>query len=223
MKDRTRARRLAAEFNRRGDPIGWFEALYQEGEAGKSVVPWGNLCPNPRLLDFWNAHPLPTAGKTALTIGCGFGDDAEQLAAWGFQTTAFDISETAIRACRKRFPATKVAYLAANLLDPPPAWRHAFHFVFEANTLQALPAVLRPPAIENIAKSLCPGGLLLVIARGREPSDPEGQMPWPLTRAELSAFTGAGLEELSFEDLLDLEDAAEPSVRRFRVLYRFAT
>ncbi len=48
-------------------------------------------------------------------------------------------------------------------------------------------------------------------------------MPWPLTRAELSAFTGAGLEELSFEDLLDLEDAAEPSVRRFRVLYRFAT
>src|SRR5260370_26628353 len=147
MKDRTRARQLAAEFNRKGDPIGWFEALYQDGEAGKSLVPWGNLCPHPRLLDFRNAHPLPTAAKTALTIGFGFGDDAEQLAALGFQTTAFDISETAIRACRKRFPATKVAYLAANLLDPPPAWRRVFHFVFEANTLQALPAVLRPPPI----------------------------------------------------------------------------
>jgi hypothetical protein len=44
-------------------------------------------------------------------------------------------------------------------------------------------------------------------------------MPWPLTRAELSAFTAAGLEELSFEDFLDLEDPADPSVRRFRVLY----
>ena len=62
-----------------------------------------------------------------------------------------------------------------------------------------------------------------VIARGREASDPEGQMPWPLTRTELAALTAAGLEELSFEDLLDLEDAAEPSVRRFRVLYRFTT
>ncbi len=44
-------------------------------------------------------------------------------------------------------------------------------------------------------------------------------MPWPLTRAELSAFTAVGLEELSFEDFLDLEDPADPSVRRFRVLY----
>jgi len=223
MKDRTRARELAAEFHRKGDPTGWFEALYQEGETGKSVVPWANLCPNPRLLDFWNAHPLPTAGKTAITIGCGLGDDAEQLAAWGFQTTAFDISETAIRACRKRFSAAKVEYLAANLLDPPSTWLRAFHFVFEANTLQALPAALRPRAIENIADFLCPGGLLLVIARGREPSDPEGQMPWPLTRTELSAFNAAGLEELSFEDLLALEEPAEPAVRRFRVLYRFTT
>jgi SAM-dependent methyltransferase len=219
MRDRARARELAAEFHRKGDPMGWFEPLYQEGEAGKSTVPWANLSPNARLLDFWNAHLQPSAGKTALTIGSGVGDDAEQLATWGFRTTAFDISETAIRISRKRFPATTVEYLAANLLDPPSAWRGAFDFVFEANTLQVLPADLRVRAIENIAGFLCPGGLLLVIARGREPSDPEGQMPWPLTRADLSAFTAAGLEELSFEDLLDLEDPAEPAVRRFRVLY----
>jgi len=219
MPDRTRARELAAEFNRKGDPTGWFEILYQEGQAGKSTVPWANLCPNPRLLDFWNTHPQQTAGKRALTIGSGLGDDAEQLAAWGFRTTAFDISETAIRASRKRFPKTGVEYVAANLLEPPSPWRHSFHFVFEANTLQVLPASLRPRAIENIAGFLRPGGRLLLIARGREPSDPEGQMPWPLTRAELSAFTAVGLEELSFEDFLDLEDPADPSVRRFRVLY----
>jgi SAM-dependent methyltransferase len=220
MKDRTRARELAAEYSRKGDPTGWFEPLYQEGEAGKSTVPWANLCPNPHLLDFWSAHPLQTAGKTALTIGSGMGDDAEQLAAWGFRTTAFDISETAIRSSRTRFQATAVEYVAANLLDPPSAWRGAFNFVFEANTLQVLPAALRTRGIENIAGFLCPGGHLLMIARGREPSDPEGQMPWPLTRAELSAFKAADLEELSFEDLLDLEDPADPAVRRFRVLYK---
>jgi SAM-dependent methyltransferase len=220
MPDRRRARELASEFIRKGDPTGWFEALYAEGEAGKSIVPWANLAPNPRLLEFWKAHPQESFAKRALTIGCGLGDDAEQLAAWGFRTTAFDISETAIRTCRKRFPDTTIEYIAANLLDAPAHWRRAFDFVFEANTLQALPATLRPQAIENIAGFLSPGGLLLVIARGREPSDPEGQMPWPLTRAELSAFISLGLEELSFEDLLTVEDPAEPAVRRFRVLCR---
>src|SRR2546430_1332162 len=107
MKDRSRARELAAEFRRKGDPTGWFEQLYQEGEAGKSTVPWANLCPNPHLLNFWKSHPHPTEGKSALTIGSGLGDDAEQLAAWGFRTTAFDISQTAIRTSRKRFPLRK--------------------------------------------------------------------------------------------------------------------
>jgi SAM-dependent methyltransferase len=220
MPDRTRARALADEYIRKGDPTGWFEPLYREGASGKSSVPWVDLCPNPYLLGFWHSHPQETAGKSALVIGSALGDDPEQLAAWGFHTTAFDISETAIRTTLKRYPNTKVKYLTADLLSPPPSLHRNFDFVFEANTLQVLPPDLRPGAIENIARFLCPGGLLLVIARGREPSDPEGQMPWPLTRVELSAFKSAGLEELSFEDLLHLEDPSEPPVRRFRVLYR---
>ena len=216
MPDRTRARELAAEFNRKGDPTGWFEALYREAEAGKSAVPWVDLCTNPYLLGFWKAHPQPTAGKSALVIGCALGDDAELLSSWGFQTTAFDISETAIRGARKRYPKSTVEYRAANLLDPPSEWVLHFDFIFEANTLQVLPAALRPQAIKNISSFLHPGGLLLVIARGREPSEPEGQMPWPLTREELSAFTTHGLKVFSFESIPDL---TEPGVQRFRVLY----
>jgi len=218
MRDRVRARELAAEFLRNGDHTGWFEALYREAEAGKSTVPWVDLCPSPHLLNFWKARPLPAAGRLALVIGSGLGDDAEQLAAWGFRTTAFDISETAIRAARRRFPESSVEYSAANLLGPPPAWRHKFDFVLEVNTLQVLRGPLREKAIQKIAEFLRPGGFLLVISRGREPSEPEGQMPWPLTRAELAGFNNAGLEELSFEDFPDPE---EPSVRRFRVLYIF--
>lgn len=216
MKDRRRARALAAEFIQKGDPTGWFEALYREAEEGKSTVPWADYRVSPYLASFWTAHPQQTAGKSALVVGSGPGDDAEQLAAWGFRTTAFDISETAIRASRKRFPHFTVDYHTANLLDPPAQWRGHFDFVFEANTLQVLPASLRPPAAKNIASFLRPGGLLLVVARGREPSDPEGQMPWPLTRAEISAFVAHGLEELSFEVMPDLD---EPDVRRFRALF----
>jgi SAM-dependent methyltransferase len=215
-RDRTRARELAAESIQKGDPTGWFERLYREGEEGKNVIPWADRGANPSLLDFWNAHPQRADGKKALVIGCGLGDDAEQLAAWGFATTAFDISETAIRMAQKRFPESRVKYAVANLFQPPPDWNLNFDFVFEANTVQALPANVRLEAIRNIASFARPGGNLLVIVRGREPHEPEGQLPWPLTRAELAEFVRAGLIEKSFEEYFDKE---EPPARRFRVLY----
>jgi SAM-dependent methyltransferase len=216
MTDRTRARELAAEFLRKGDPTGWFEALYKEGEAGKSIVPWADRGANPGLTEFWKEHPQTTSGKKALVIACGLGDDAEQLAAWGFETTAFDISETAIRTARKRFPKSEVKYSEADLFQPPAEWERKFDFVFEANTVQALPASVRAQAIQKIAGFVGPGGKLLAIVRGRESHEPEGEMPWPLTRAELGEFVRAGLAEESFEEYFDNE---EPPARRFRVLY----
>jgi len=46
--------------------------------------------------------------------------------------------------------------------------------------------------------------------------EPEGELPWPLTRVELNEFVRAGLTEVAFEDFFDNE---EPPTRRFRVLY----
>lgn len=214
--NRARARELAAEFNRRGDPVGWFEALYREAEAGAAEVPWADLHPNSNLLDFWRLHPQETRGKQALVIGSGLGDDAEQLAAWGYRTTAFDLAPTAISAARKRFPTSSVDYAVVDLLAAPKSWQRKFDFVLEIYTLQTLPAALRPRAMRAIAEFLHPGGMLLVIARGRDAADDEGPMPWPLTREELEEFFRAGLQETSFEDYFDPE---EPEVRRFRVVF----
>jgi SAM-dependent methyltransferase len=217
MKDRTRARELASEFYRKGDPTGWFEQLYREAEEGKSTIPWADRTFHPFLAKFGVDHSKNLVGKQALVVGCGLGDDAEQFSAWGCTTTAFDISQSAIRACRKRFPSSSVNYLTADVLNPPADWRGKFEFVFEANTLQVLPAKLRAQAICNLVAFLRPGGELLVIARGRDPHDSEGQMPWPLLRSEFEAFPSAGLIELQFEVF---PDADEPEVRRFAAHYR---
>jgi SAM-dependent methyltransferase len=216
MPDRSRARELAREYSQKGDFLGWFEALYREAEQGRSVIPWDDREPNSQLIDYWRAHPIDPRGKSALVVGCGLGEDAEQIAAWGFRTTAFDISATAIKVAQARFPKSTVRYETANLFHAPQHWRNAFNFVFETNTLQALPAKLRPGAIEQIASFVGPGGLLLAIARGRDDADPEGELPWPLTRAEFDGFEHVGLTQLTFEDLLDPE---EPHTRRFRVAY----
>ena len=175
------------------------------------MVPWADLGVNPNLLKF------DGAGKTALTVGCGFGDDAEQLAAWGFKTTAFDVSPSAIRACQRRFPDSSVSYVAADVLNPPENWAASFDFVLEVYTLQVLPRELRPRAIRSLAGFLKKDGKILLIARGREETDPEGSMPWPLTRRELDEFAAAGLREESFDDYFDKES---PPVRRFRAMYK---
>ena len=218
MPDRARVRELAAEYIRRGEPLGWFEALYREAESGDVAIPWADREPNARLVEFWKAHPLETAGKRAIVIGSGFGDDSEQLASWGFKTTAFDISKTAIENTKKRYPATQVEYVVADLFHPPEAWRRAFDFVLEIYTLQSFPAELRTKAVPAIAELIAPGGRLLVIARGRAEDEAVGPgPPWLLTRDEFEGFRRAGLQEESFEDFADPEP---PWVRRFRVLYR---
>jgi SAM-dependent methyltransferase len=216
MTDRKRARELAAEYIGKGDPTGWFDVLYKEAEEGKSVVPWADRGANPGLLEFWSLHPQVTQGKKALVIASGLGDDAEQLSSWGFETTAFDISETAIQMARKRFPQSAVDYRVADLFRSPAEWERKFGFVFEANTVQALPAEIRAAAIQRIAAFVAPGGKLLTIVRGRELDEPEGELPWPLTRAEMNEFVRAGLTEESFEEYFDNE---EPPARRYRSLY----
>lgn len=216
MTDRKRARELAAEYLKKGDPTGWFEVLYKEAEQGKSIVPWADRGASSGLIEFWRANPQATDGQKALVIACGLGDDAEQLAAWGFATTAFDISETAIRTARTLFPKSEVNYRVADLFQPPVEWEQKFDFVFEANTVQALPMEIRAQAIQRIAAFVRPRGKLLAIVRGREANEPEGELPWPLTRAEMNEFVRAGLTEESFEEYFDNE---EPPARRFRGLY----
>ena len=60
-------------------------------------------------------------------------------------------------------------------------------------------------------------GQLLVMTRGREEDEAEGEMPWPLTKKELSQFIRLNLEQETFDDYWDQE---VPPVHRFRVAYR---
>jgi SAM-dependent methyltransferase len=216
MNDRHRsaARELAAKHLGQGDPLGWFDLLYRAAEGQRAVIPWADLRPNPHLAE-WLSFAALSPGR-ALVIGCGLGDDAELLASRGWSVVAFDISAEAIRWARERFPQSAVEYQVVDLFDAPGDWRHQFDLVVEAYTLQVLPPALRARAVPLIADWVAVGGLLCLIARGRGESDPPGQMPWPLTEAEVRAFVQTGLNCERFDDYMDRE---EPAVRRFRGVF----
>lgn len=216
-KDKTQARVRLREIGQRmlpgGDFAGFFDMAYATANGDADNIPWANLQPHPVALAWLESHKIAGAGKRALVIGCGLGDDAQELARRGFQVTAFDVSPYAIAWCKQRFPDSPVDYQTADLFATPAAWQQAFDFVLEIYTIQALPIARRSEVMANVASFVAPGGQLLIVCRGRDPQEDPGTMPWPLTHAELAESEQSGLREISFEDVRDGNE------RHFRVLY----
>jgi SAM-dependent methyltransferase len=181
-----------------------FEAMY--AAAGDDLsVPWANLKPFPLLVE-WLEGAAAGTGREALVIGCGYGDDAEELARRGFAVSAFDFSPTAIGHARRRFPESAVDYRVADLLDLPAEWRRRFDLVVEIRTLQSLPVEVRKAGAAAIAATVAPGGRLWLFALGRDAHERGETRPWPVTPEELAELERAGLTwESRREDLLDAD------------------
>lgn len=215
---RARARELAAEFEARGDTLGWFEALYKESGGNNELVPWADLEPN-RFFEAWAKRTgLKAEDRKALVVGCGLGDDAVYLDDLGFDVTAFDISPTAIEWARNLHKERKIQFEVADLLQPYRSWLGSFDFVLEVYTIQPLPLEMRPKVIDAIAAFVAPKGELVVVCRGRDDDEEPEQMPWPLSQKDLSKFEANGLIQTDLEEVFEDEDG-EP-VRRFVVCYR---
>jgi SAM-dependent methyltransferase len=199
---------------RAGDPTGWFEPVYAAAGDDITEVPWVGLEPNRHLVAWLEREALRGTGQRTAVVGCGLGDDADLLRERGFDAIGFDISPTAIGWARRRFPEPR--FEVADLLALPGELVGSCAFVFEAYTLQALPAEIRDAAIDGVASLVAPGGTLLIVTFGRAEDEDPGRLPWPLTRGQLARFEARGLTEVRFEDY---RDEIEPERTRFRVEY----
>lgn len=211
-------RRLAAQSLAHDDPTGWFERLYADAEVGEAVVPWDRGAPQALVARWAQEGDLRGEGERALVVGCGLGRDAEFIARLGFATVAFDVSPTAVRTARDRFPDSSVEYVVADLLDPPDDWAEAFGLVVESMTVQSLPDPPRLDAIVNVGRMVAPRGRLLVVAAAQiTVGGTDAGPPWPLTRKEVDAFAASGLETREVQEVVDAQD---PAVRRWLAEFR---
>ena len=176
------------------NPVDWFEPLYAESTKNGEGVPWANMGTHPSFKQWLKQNELNGLKKSALIVGCGMGDDAIELENLGFQVTAFDVSETAIKYCKERFPNSSVNFVQADLLQEQSQWQSKFDFVLEIYTVQALPPKYENELIHNISKFVAHGGQLVVIAEvSNEERIFDNGPPWLLTPNHVDSFISCGL------------------------------
>ena len=217
-KARELADRLQAERLKQGDDFtGWFEDLYATAAGDASLIPWASLRPHPALVDWMRRQPPPAPGARAIDVGCGLGDNAAFLARCGYDTTAIDISPSAIEWAKRRH-GNVADFRVADLFALPEDLHGAFDLVHETYTIQSLPIAVRPRVMEAIAALLSPGGRLLVICRARPDGTEAEGPPWPLCRAELAEFERLGLKRTGLEEFVEEREDGR-RIPHFRVEY----
>ena len=146
-----------------------FESIYARARDDLTTLPWTRLVPSVQLLTWLDGTPVD--GLSVLVVGCGVGDDAEELAGRGAEVTAFDFSPTAIALCRRRFPSSSVSYRVADLFQLPVSWEQRFDLVVEIHTVQSVPPERQAEAMAAIANTVAPGGRLFVRCSVRDDDD----------------------------------------------------
>ncbi len=99
------------------------------------------------------------AGERVLDVGCGCGGATAELAALvgpGGLAVGLDLSDSMVAAAAQRFPG--IAFVAADIEDPPPIAGSPFDAIFSRMVLMLLPDPAA--ALSRIRQLLRPGGRL---------------------------------------------------------------
>ncbi|MDB4835414.1 class I SAM-dependent methyltransferase [Cyclobacteriaceae bacterium] len=182
-------------------PTEWFEKLYASSNNEGEGVPWANMSTHPIFKNWLNKNELNGNSKSALVVGCGMGDDALELEQLGFQVTAFDVAQSAIDLCKKRFPHSSVDFVQADLLAGIPEWKNKFDFILEIYTIQALPPKYENTLVQNLSSFLAPKGELMLITEVQFATrNFEVGPPWLLNPSYIGAFENLGLSKM-YQDI----------------------
>lgn len=166
---------------------GSWDAVYRTSRP--QDLPWFTERLDPDVEAAIERHGIGPDGGPVLDLGTGPGTVAIELAKRGFQVTALDVAESAIRMARKRAGrnASRIQWIATDLHAASfPQW---FQAVFDRGVYHSLAAPERRRYAERVPGWIRPGGHLLLKAFS--PDEPGDWGPHRIPREELeTAFQG---------------------------------
>lgn len=126
-------------------------------------IPWNIETPPDALVG------LVESGKVrpskAVDLGCGAGNYAIYLAGMGFDVTAFDIAESAIRIAKEnaRKRGVECDFIVADVLDDRDEFNEAFDFAYDWELLHHIYPEDRKRYVKNVHKMLKASGKYLSV------------------------------------------------------------
>jgi SAM-dependent methyltransferase len=139
-------------------PTFW-EARYNDGRDG-----WDLGQPAPPFVDLLSGSGTPPPGRLFVP-GCGRGYDAIWFAQHGFDVTAVDFAETALRDARRNAKSAGVGvqFLRHDLFTLPASFDHSFDYVIEHTCFAAIPLERRRDYVQLVKRLLKPEGLYIAL------------------------------------------------------------
>jgi SAM-dependent methyltransferase len=111
--------------------------------------------------DEWIVHNLPEQRRALLEIGCGVGDLARRVAPHFERTDAIDLSPGMIAEARRRTPPeTKIEFSCVDMFEWLRERPESYDCIVTVTTLHHVDLAA---ALRAMARSLAPGGRLLVV------------------------------------------------------------
>lgn len=122
-------------------------------------------------------------------IGCGTGTNAIYLAQLGFDITAVDLSEVAVKRAKEKADAAavKIKFLQADVTALPAEVGAEFPFVFDRGTYHIVRSVNLQGLQSTLSKLVAPGGYLVVLAGNANEDSPPDKGPPRVKASEMCA------------------------------------
>lgn len=192
----------------------FFEAVYAGADGDDTAIPWQRAGSRPLVAEWLDGLEVE-GGERALVVAAGLGDDAAALAGRGLDVAAFDAAPSAVAWARQRHPDADVAWHVADLFALPGDWVRAFDVVLEVFTIQSIPPADQDHAVDAVAETVAPGGVLVAIAIERAADADVDGPPWPLHPGTLRRP-----QQRDFELVEDHAEALSDDVRLVRRVLR---
>jgi SAM-dependent methyltransferase len=137
----------------------FWERHYREGNTG-----WDLGAAAPPFADLLAEPDAPVPGSI-IVLGAGRGHDALLFARHGFQVTALDFAESAVRETQEaaRRVDLSVATARHDFFALPPEYHFSFDYVLEHTFFSAIDPARREDYVRIVRRLLNPGGFFIAL------------------------------------------------------------
>lgn len=159
-----------------------YKAIHQKGYS------WAGDVPSPIVLEMLHKYGIPSS-REILEIGCGEGRDAATVLRSGFNLTATDISEEAIRYCKEKYPDFASRFQILDCLEGKVDTQYDFIYAVAVVHMLVLDKD-RDGFYAFIRDHLKPGGLALICSMGNGEFEMQSDISTAFTLQERNHISG---------------------------------